>query len=296
MPLRVPKRTRLPYLYLLLISALFQAAYLIILPVSFEGDAGRYFLDALYFAGDPRGAFQFDRPPGYPVLLRATGLTWLKSFDLTIAAQAAMGVASPLLLFGTLQGVSRPAALVAAGLFIVSGVPYTYAKVFLCEQAYSFCVLLAVFGVARFLATKSARYAAIAIGAAVAGLMVRNEAVYLAMLYFVIMVVSAWARRRPLAAVLVSGGIALTLVMAWSAERAVIMGDSALIGSLSNYLGHQLFARVYASIGGQVRYWQCVIATAPDPACKVGTVPIALLVRPENGPATRQLAGLIHDW
>jgi len=279
-----------------LISVLFQATYLIILPVSFEGDAGPYFLDALYFAGDPRGAFQFNRPPGYPVLLLATGLTWLKSFDLAIAGQAVMGVASPLLLFGTLQGVSRRAALIAAGLFIVSGVPYTYAKVFLCEQTYSFCVLLALFGVARFIETKPARYAAIAIGAAVAALMVRNEAVYLAILYFVIMLVSAWPRRRPLAAVLVPGGIALTLVMAWSAERAVIMRDSALMGSLNNYLGHQLFARVYATIGGQVRYWQCVIATRPDPLCKSGAVPVALLVRPENGPATRRLEGLIHDW
>ena len=84
--------------------------------------------------------------------------------------------------------------------------------------------------------------------------------------------------------------------MAWSAERAVIMGNPALVGSLHNFFGHQLFWRVYVTLPAPVRFWQCVVVLPRDPSCDDGSTPIALLVQPKNGPATRRLADLVTDW
>ena len=125
---------RLDFICLLGFSVASQLMYLRILNISYEGDASGYFLEALYFAGDPHGAFLYYRPPGYPLFMVLTGLTWLHSFDLAIAVQACMGVAGPLLVFGTLCAVNRPLAMASAGLYALSGLPYTYAQLFTTEQ------------------------------------------------------------------------------------------------------------------------------------------------------------------
>jgi len=282
---------------LALLSVLSQIVYVCILPITFEGDAGGYFLYALFLVGDPRGAFQFFRPPGMPYFMAATGLTWLHSFALAIAVQAAMGAAVPLLVFGALRGINRTAALAAATLLTVSGVPYSYAKLFTADQLYLICVILTIFAVARFATAKRPRprYAIIAMGGAVAAVMVRNEAVYFALLSFLVLVVSAWPARRLMAAVGLSGGAALALVLAWSVARALIMGDLAVIGSLSNFTGHQLFARIYIASAYEIRRWQCVVTQPGAPSCASPT-PAMSPIRPENGPATRRLFEIVHDW
>ena len=278
------------------LSAVSQLLYLAVLPISLEGDGVGYYLFARFLANDPGGLFIFQRPPGYPFFLLATGVSWLKSFYLTIAVQALMGALAPLLVYGTLRAMGRRAAFAAALVFALSGVPYSYAKLLVTEQLFVFCLLTATFAVARFIDARRPQAAALAIGAALAALMVRNEALYFAVFVFAFVLFLSWPARRRLLKVALSGAAALAVVMAWSAERASIMGNPALVGSLNNFLGHQLFWRVYIALPAPVRFWQCVVVLPRDPSCEDGSTPIALLVQPENGAATRRLADLVTDW
>ncbi|MFI5020439.1 MAG: hypothetical protein ACHQRJ_02135 [Alphaproteobacteria bacterium] len=278
---------------LVALSTLAQLAYLCILPISIEGDALGYYLVARYLAGDPHGLFLLQHPVGYPAFLFATGATWLKSFKLTIAMQAIMGIAGPLLLYETLRELWRPLPLAVALIYVVSGVPYSYAKLLITEQLYVFCVLVATFAVSRFISSKRARYAILAVAVATAAVLVRNEALYLGLLAFLVMAVVAWPRRRLLGTLALSGSLAFSALMAWSAERAHILGDPALVGSLSNYYGHTLFYRVYLTLGGPVNFWQCVTRNSRDPSCARSSIP---LVYPENGPASHELGELLMQW
>jgi len=278
------------------LSVVLQILYLAILPISLEGDGVGYYLFARFLANDPGGLFIFQRPPAYPFFLLVTGATWLKSFYLAIAVQALMGALAPLLVYGTLLGVGRRAAFAAALVFALSGVPYSYAKLLVTEQLFVFCLLTAIFAVARFIDARQPQAAALAIGAALAALMVRNEALYFAILVFAVLLFLAWPVWRRLLIVALSGAAALAVVMTWSAERAAILGNPALVGSLHNFFGHQLFWRVYVTLPASVRFWQCVVVLPRDPSCDDGSTPIALLVQPKNGPATRRLAGFVTDW
>ncbi len=294
---RILGRMPQDYLLLGLLSSALQAWYLSILPITFEGDAGAYYGYALYLVGDPRGSFAYFRPPGFPLFMAATGLTWLRSFDLAVAAQAVMGAAVPLLVYAALRPLSRMTAFTAAALVILSGVSYSYAKLFTPDQVNMFCVAAMVLGVARFTAARRPRpkYAIIALGSAVAALMMRNEGLYLGLLSFVVLFMAAWPDRRLLKAVALTGAAAFAVVMAWSVARAAIMGDPAAIGSLSNYSGHQLFIRVYATSALEVRRWRCAVVQPAEPGCASGRLPLVLF-GPENGPATRRLLGMVRNW
>lgn len=289
-------RARLDVLLLAATSALLQIVYLHILPIAIEGDGAGYFLAARYLMGDPQGIFSTFHPPGYPLFLLATGALWLPSLYLTITVQAVMGAVAPLLVFGILRDANRGAALAAALVFALSGVPYSYAKAFLSEQVYMFLVLVMALGVAVFINRQRARYAVLALASGAAAILVRNEALYLTLLAFAVMAVVAWPSRRRLWILAVSGGLAASAILAWSGARAVFMNDYALIGSLNNYYGHTLFYRVYVTLPPEVRFWHCVVAEPRDPTCLKGSIPFTPLVDPENGPASRDLAKLISDW
>jgi len=261
-----------------------------------------YVVAARFLAGDPHGLFAYNRPPGYPAFLAAAGLTWLGTLVPAIASQAIMGAAAPLLVYGILRTVSRPAARGAALLYMLSGTPYSFAKTIQAEQAFAFCVLAMMWGLSRFLAARRPLYARLAIFSGTAAFMIRNEAMLLALIAFAVMLVSAGPIRRRLAAVLSPGLIAFALVMAWTVERAAILHDWSLIGSLSNQTGHQMFGQVYVVSLGFLRDWHCVIV--PDPKCapveRAGEWPPYgegdIVVRPENGPATKHLDDLIWGW
>src|SRR5208282_1484927 len=147
--------------------------------------------------------------------------------------------------------------------------------------------------VSRFISSKRPRYAIMAIAVATAAVLVRNEALYLGILALLVMAVAAWPRRRLLGTLALSGSLAFAALMAWSAERAHILGDPALIGSLSNYYGHTLFSRLYLTLGVPVRFWKCAIRHSRDPSCSYDSIP---LIYPENGPASHELGELVMQW
>ena len=212
-----------------------------------------------------------------------------------------MGAACPLLVFSALRSVSRPTALIAGVLVALSGISYVYAKELLAEQPYLFWMLCTIASVARFLETKRPRYSILAMASGFVAMMLRNEGLYIVTYAFVIMMASVWRNRRRRRTLVVSGAVVAVLTLGWSAERASILGHAELIGSLSNYGGTQLFARVYRLFVGDpatfegrteaVAFWDC-LSKERVANCR-GRRPI-IMVRLENGPATRQFATLLH--
>jgi len=278
------------------LSLALQAVYLLILSISYSDDAGAYYLSARFLAGLPGGQFLYQRPPGYPAFLVATGLTWLNNFDLLIAAQAIMGVLASLMMYAILRDVSRPAALAAAALFAVTGIPFTYAKAVMSEQPFMFFVLATLAACSHFITAKRPKYAVFAMAAAFATLMVRNEGLYVAVLAFVALLIAAWPARRLMATVALAGLVVAVLTLGWSVERSRFLerrpGPSP-IGSLSNFAGHQLYAQIYVQIMWDDYNWRCLYFHSRT--CKPALEP-QRLVRPENGPATEHLAQLIRQW
>ncbi|HKO07226.1 MAG TPA: glycosyltransferase family 39 protein [Alphaproteobacteria bacterium] len=291
----MPERTKADAAVLAAASSALQLLYLSASPISINGEGIEYYLCARFLAHDSNAACTFADAPGYAVFLLAAGLTWLESFGLIIALQAVIGALAPVLIYATLRRASRPAALAAATLYALSGVPYSHAKLLAPDQLTMLFVLVATFGAARFLESKRARHASLAIAGTTAALLVSYDTVLLALFVALALLIRAGPKWRRMAAVALAGGAALALIMAWSVERAVLLGDPALAGSLSNNLGHELFRRIHVELGGPVRFWQCVVAWPRPPSCDDGSQPVAALIMPENGPATRALVELLGE-
>lgn len=251
---------------LLAISVFIQSVYLFALPISFEGDAGGYLSYSKLFA-HMGGWFQYWRPPGYPLYIHLLGVTWAQSFMGVIVVNALMGIAMPLLVYGVLRPVGKLTPFVAALVFALSTVPFSYAKVMITEHPYSFLLLLGAFGFSRFVVTKAIQWVALTCTALLAALMMRNEAVYILMLAVLMMLLQCrdWRRAGSVAACAL---VVATVIMGWSWKRAEIMHEPAAFGSLHNFTGRQMFWRVYYAVGN-------------------GSL---VNVRPENGPASKRLA------
>ena len=110
---------------LLTAAVLFQALYLLIIPLGFECDAAMYLNYARSFIGAEGAGGSYYRAPGFPFFLVISGQLLLGSFIPTVAAHALMGVFSPLLFYRALAPVSRVAAFIAATAFILSTTPAT---------------------------------------------------------------------------------------------------------------------------------------------------------------------------
>lgn len=227
---------------LLIISTLLQALYLILLPISFEGDAGGYLRYAQFLAGNG-GEFQYFRPPGFPMYLHLVGTTWAESFYGVIAANALMGIAMPLLVYGILKPVGR-LALVAAAIFALSTIPFSYAKVLITEHPYSFFLLLGTFGLSRFVYTQKAMWAWLCMGALFIALMMRNEALWVAIVAVVGMLVVAGKKRN---VVLVSCLAVALLTVGWVEKRSAWVDARGL----HNFSGRQMYWRINYSFGRQ---------------------------------------------
>ncbi len=237
-------------LILLFVSVAIQLIYLWALPISYEGDASVYYRYARWMGRFEDWTFDFwVRPPLYPLYLNIFGMTWLDSFNGVIAANALMGVSMPLLLFGALYPLGNRWAFGAAWAYALSTLPFSYAKLFITEQPYSFFVVLLAFAVSRFCVTQKTGYAALSMGAALAALMTRNEAAYIAVFAALLELGLVVSRRnwRAAAAVCVSALVALSITASWSGARAWLLGQPGLFGSLHNFSGWQLFDRVYLS-------------------------------------------------
>jgi hypothetical protein len=294
---------RLALLLLVVLSAAIQAIYLWALPVSYEGDASVYYRFAKWIGLIERHPHVFwARPPGYPLYLHIFGMTWLDSFNGVIAVNALLGVLSPAFLYGALYPLGRRWAFAAALILAVSTVPFSYAKVFITEHPYSFLLIFLAFAASRFFVTEKRAYVYLAMGAAFAALMTRNEAVFIAIAVAVLQLAFALHRRNRTAivAVCISSVVTLTATMTWSGLRAIGLKQPELFGSLSNYGGWQTFHRVYTSpLGSEARSYK--FSRPPEDAADRWSTDRqrVIFVQAKNGPASAELAtmmpGLLED-
>lgn len=238
------------------------------LPISYDGDGGHYYRTARFFAGQPDGVFTFIRPPAFPAFLIATGQIWPETFKGTLLAHAAMGVATPLLVAGTVATVAPAFAFVAGLVWTASLIPFSYTQVMLAENLYLFLLLLGTYCFARALKDGGPIFPVGAILALFAAGMTRTEAVPIA-----IFAAALLLRRDTVRQILLACLLCVAVALAWSWQRSVYLGNPALFGSFNNFTGHQLFGRVYFAIG---------------PNIEGGAV------RPENGPAAQRLDTFIR--
>ena len=144
---------------IILVAAIFfQALYLLIIPLAFEGDAAMYFRYAKTFIGAEGGGGAYYRAPGFPFFLALSGQLLFSSFIPTVALHAVMGVLSPLLFYRTLAPLNRWAAFIAAVAFILSTTPFYGAKIMLPEQLFAFLIVAGFYGFSRYYFARDVRF------------------------------------------------------------------------------------------------------------------------------------------
>ena len=94
--------------FVLSVAILFQALYLLVIPLGFECDAAMYFRYAKSFVGAEGAGGAYYRAPGFPFFLVLSGQLLFISFIPTVVVHAALGILSPILL--TQQKIFTPHA------------------------------------------------------------------------------------------------------------------------------------------------------------------------------------------
>ncbi len=279
---------------LLVLSALFQLLYLVALPISIEADGAGYYLYARGIAGLDHAWFKWWRSPGFPLYLHLLGMTWLDTFNGVLAANALLGILMPALLYGTLLPVGERYAFGAALVFTASTIPFSYAKVLTTDHPYSFFLLLTAFFFSRFVVTQRWHYAILTTGAVLMALMIRHEALYLAVVAVALLLSMALWQRNKIAiiSICLSALIAISLIFAWSLARSRVLKQPELFGSLHNFTGRQLFWRVYVSLGTSNEALSFSFSR-PSPSEAERWAPDKtriIFVQAKNGPASAELA------
>lgn len=251
-PAGVWQEHRWPILALTLSSLIIQTFYMIALPISFEGDAGGYYANARWLAGYDHDWFMWWRPPGFPAYLHVLGMTWLDSFNGVLAANTLLGISMPLLLYGALVPIGKRWAFGAALLFVASTDAFSYAKVLITEHPYSFFTILIAFGLSRFIVTLKPLHGAVAMGAVLVALMMRNEAILVGIGVAGVGLTVAFQRQnwRAVVSFLMSIMVVYGAILGWSWYRSRVLSNPDLFGSLHNFGGRQSFWRLYTTLGG----------------------------------------------
>lgn len=117
-----------------------------------QGDGDTYLRYGLYLMGDNTTGFYVPiRGPGLPLFYVLSGTLPFKSWLPFIALFAAMSVAIPVMIYFAVAPYDRAAALGAAAVAILTGIPYLYSKTAYPEHLYHFVQFLGIFLVSVFL-------------------------------------------------------------------------------------------------------------------------------------------------
>ncbi len=285
---------------------LFQALYLLFIPLGYECDAAMYFNYAKSILGVEGGVYTYHRPPGYPVFLIATGQFLFDSFVITVMVQALMGVLAPLLVYRSLVPMHRVTALACSGAFIISGIPFAAAKLMLATQLYMFLVVATIYAFSRYYFTNEPRFIYLTVFVSLAAMFTRWEAVFLLAFATVAMFVIGRKTSRHLRYVLTGFVVVMLTLSSWSFIRSVAIGEPALFGSLHNGSSRQLFWRLYLHIPNAVLEFETLTGLrepgnldglimetnlAHSSSSTIGT----RLIAPGNGPATSRFFSLIKE-
>ena len=138
-------------------AAIFELAWFTVVNVGFFMDSVSYLNYALGITGQELdwGNVQVNhdqllaaisrRTSGYPLLLVATGVATRNTLIGILALQAFFAISMPLLVFGTLQPISKKAAFVTSIVLIFTLEPFTYSKVISSDHTFKFLLLLLVY-------------------------------------------------------------------------------------------------------------------------------------------------------
>jgi hypothetical protein len=290
----------------LVAAVLFQTLYLFIIPLGFECDAAMYFRYAKSFVGAEGGGGAYYRAPGFPFFLVLSGQLLFTSFIPTVAAHAAMGILSPVLLYRTLAPAHRWMALAAAIVFILSTTPFYGTKLMLAEHLFAFSIVAMFYGFSRYYFGRDTRFIYSAVFFAFVAFFTRWEAnvffiALLAVLFFL-----ARVSRSHLRHLVIAFGIVLTLGAGWSAVRShALVGDASLFGSLHNWAGRQSFWMVYWGWKPHLRQWERLLGWQDSDETDLVMPPqyiqppayerVRPFVRLSNGPQTRKLRDMIVE-
>ena len=277
---------------LLVLSTALQLVYFAAIPLTFECDATTYYNFARKIVG-AGGAYSYVRGPGYPIFLLATGALWPGTFVVTLLLHAIFGILAPVVFYRCLQGLGRAPALTGALVLMASTIPFTAAKLILTEQIYMFVVLVALMYLAWYHDKRDPRAIYAFTAAALFAMFTRWEAQFLVAFGFVAFFILAYRRPRQTRHVVVTAIATVLIVGGYSVARGLII-DHALIGSLQNGTGAQMFWRMMSlsenTIPGRTRH------PSPGPAGVAETAKYGQMVRASNGPATMQLQSLVTDF
>lgn len=267
---------------LIAIAILIQAIYVAAIPLGFECDGGMFYAYAKAIVGEG-GAISYYRPPLFPVFVILTGMLWPKTFVVEMLAQAAMGVAIPVLTYRCLYGLGRWPAWIGAVAVMASTISFTAAKLFMSEQLYAFLAILTFFQLARYSDSADPRAIYAFALSALATMLTRWEGEIVLIFGFCAILVLARGRSGQLRHALLAIFLILVTVGAYSLGRAVLMRDPTVIGSLQSGTGGQLFHRIYTA--------------HPDQDGEAtGRRPEAQFVSAANGPSTARLKEIVVEF
>jgi hypothetical protein len=287
-------------LILLVAAMLFQAIYLLIIPLVVECDAAMYFDYAKSILGIEGGAYTYYRPPGFPVFLIATGQLLFDSFIGTVVAQAAMGVLIPVLVYRSLAPINRCAAFICTFVLIFSGTPFFAAKLMLAEQLFTFLLVGTVYSFSRYYFSRDPRFIYLVIFLGIASMFVRWGGLIPLLLASTTLVIIAHRETGHLRHLMLALSVIAAITGAYSFLRSQILNEPALFGSLHTSTGRQIFFRIYGGLTWSVMQWHQLLGL-PEPDDKNilrgfdrhGRGDVLKLIDPTNGPATRQLHELV---
>ena len=285
---------------LLALAIVFQALYLLIIPLGIECDAAMYFNYAKSILGVEGGAYTYYRPPGFPVFLIATGQLLFDSFIGTVVAHAAMGILMPILVYRSLAAMNRRAAFICAFVLIFSTVPFFAAKLMLAEQLFTFLIVGIIYSFSRYYFSRDPRFIYLVIFLGLAAMSTRWGGLIPLLLASIMLVIVAHKETGHLRHLLLALSVAAAIAGSFSFWRSQDLNEPALFGSLHNMTSRIMFYRVYHDFPGSAMRWhQLLELPVPDDEDIVSVyhrdkqTHALKLVDPGNGPATRRLRELI---
>lgn len=138
-------------LFILSLSTILQVIFLFSVRISFECDSLAYYNSALGYMTGNDGLVSPYRGPIYPLILNLFTVTTIGNLYPLLISQAILGSTMPLVVYLTLRKSGRTTALIGTGLFCVSSVPFTSAKLVLAEQFFLFFIIVSIYFLSRML-------------------------------------------------------------------------------------------------------------------------------------------------
>ncbi len=235
-----------------------------------KGDPLDYYRMARFFLHLPGGLYVPWRPPGMALFNIITGVAWLDTFKISIAAYAAMSAAMPILIYGVLRRYSATWGMVAALIAVVGAIPYAHSRIAWPEELFFFLHFCALALIAAYFARPRNPRLPYAICATVFALnLVRPVA---ALYYWIFVLCAVLLVRRPLRHVLLATAVYVGLMGGWALADRYYGGSIFPTVYAPETLAQRLFGEVYFS-GGPYEF--------------VPERPPVAAIRPGDGPASR---------